>query len=389
MPEPQVTLTPRGARRLLLGHHWVYRSDIQATDNLEPGDTVRLRDPGGRFLGKAWFSSRSQIAVRLIVRDDVPIDDDYLRRALQAAARFRQRVVENATAYRLVYGESDGLPTLIVDRYADTLVLQTLSQATERRQETFVRLLEELFHPTAILERNDPKVRLLEGLEQRVGVLAGSYDGEIEACENGRRFGYDLLHGQKTGAFLDQRENRGAAAGYIRGELLDCFCYTGGFALTAAAQASSVEGIDLSPAAVAAAQRNAERNQITNATFREANAFDVLKQYDEAGRRFDAVVLDPPAFAKNRASLPAARRGYKEINLRALKILRPGGLLVTCSCSHHVPESLLLEIVAEAAVDARRQLVVLERRTQARDHPILLTMPETHYLKALFLGVLS
>ncbi len=388
MTEPQVRLTARGVQRLLAGHYWIYRSDLRSAPNVEPGDTVRLEDERGRFLGKAWFSSSSQIALRLLTLDDLPIDAAYLKARLEAASRYRQRVVENTTAFRLVYGESDGLPSVIVDRYGDVLVLQTLSQASERRKAELVQLLQELFAPRAIVERNDPRVRLLEGLEQTVGVLAGQLDTEVLAEENGLRLAYDVLKGQKTGGFLDQRENRAAAAGYARGEILDCFCYTGAFALGAARRAASVEGIDLSGAAVASARRNAELNAITNTTFREANAFDVLKAYAEAGRRFDMIILDPPAFAKNRASLPAARRGYKEINLRALKLLRPGGILVTCSCSHHVPESLFLEIIAEAALDARRSLVILERRTQARDHPILLTLPETMYLKCPIMHLL-
>jgi 23S rRNA (cytosine1962-C5)-methyltransferase len=387
MTEPQVVLTPRGAQRLLSGHYWVYRSDIRSTGHVTPGDTVRLRDEHGRFLGKAWFSSHSQIALRLLTREDRPIDLAYLAERLEAAARFRERVVADTDAYRLVYGESDGLPSLIVDRYADVLALQTLSQATERRKPDFVRLLQDRFQPRAIVERNDPRVRRLEGLEQQVGVVSGSLEGEIIIEENGVRFACDLLHGQKTGAFLDQRENRAAFATYTSGEVLDCFSYAGGFALHAARRAERVEGIDLSPAAVLAARRNAELNSATNVTFREANAFDVLKEYSEAGRRFDAVVLDPPAFAKSRSNLEAARRGYKEINLRALKLLRPAGFLATCSCSHHVSEAMLLEIVAEAALDSHRKAVVVERRTQARDHPILLTHPESHYLKCLFLRI--
>ncbi|MEE8200571.1 MAG: class I SAM-dependent rRNA methyltransferase [Candidatus Acidoferrales bacterium] len=386
MAEPQVTLTPHGAKRILSGHYWIYRSDIRATEDVQPGDTVRLRDERARFLGKAWFSSRSQIALRLITRQDVPIDDDYFREQMETAVRFRERVVENSTAYRLIYGEADGLPSLVVDRYGQSLVLQTLSQATERRKADIVRLLQERFSPQAIVERNDPKVRLLEGLEQIAGVLAGRCEGEVQADENGLRFSYDLLRGQKTGGFLDQRENRLATAKYARGDVLDCFCYAGGFALTAARLVRSVEGLDLSPQAVAAAQNNARLNSTSNVTFREANVFDVLKQYAQDGRQFDTVILDPPAFAKNRASLPAAQRGYKEINLRALKLLRPGGILVTCSCSHHIPESLLLEILAQAALDAHRTVVVLERRTQARDHPILLTLPETHYLKCMIVS---
>lgn len=383
--EPRVTLTPRGVNRILSGHPWVYRSDIRAAEGVAPGDTVRVQDERGRLLGKAWYSSASQIALRLLTRQDLAIDDAFVAARLAAAAAFRSRVVENTTAYRLVYGESDGLPGLIVDRYADYLVVQTLIQATERRKQTIVRLLQEQFSPPGILERNDPKVRRLEGLEQQVGVLVGDCPAEVLAEENGVRFAYDLRGGQKTGAFLDQRENRAATARYARGEVLDCFCYAAAFALTVAPRAAQVEAIDSAPAALAAARRNLELNAARNVTLREANVFDVLKAYSDAGRQFDMVILDPPAFAKNRASLEAARRGYKEINLRALKLLRPGGTLVTCSCSYHLPESMLLEIVAEAALDVHRQVLVVERRTQGRDHPILLTMPESHYLKCLIL----
>jgi 23S rRNA (cytosine1962-C5)-methyltransferase len=287
-----------------------------------------------------------------------------------------------------VCGEADQLPSLIVDRYGDYLVMQTLSQATERNKSLFVEILVELFSPKGILERNDPKVRLLEGLEQRVGVLHGEIPQEIPAKENGVAFGYDLQKGQKTGSFLDQRENHSAARRYASGEVLDCFSYQGGFALTIADKCEHVEGIDMAPAAVLAARRNQKLNSISNATFREGNSFDLLKEYDEVGRRFQMVILDPPAFAKNRDSIPAAHRGYKEINLRAMKILEPGGYLLTCSCSYHISESLFLEILAEAAIDARKTIVVAERRTQSQDHPILLTMPETHYLKCLIVRVL-
>jgi len=387
--EPQVTLSPRGVNRILSGHPWVYRSDIAAADGVEPGATVVIRDARGHFLGRGWFSTASQIALRLVTREDAPIDDAYLAARLVAAADYRGRVVENSTAYRLVYGESDGLPGLVVDRYADHFVLQTLTQATDRLKDTFVRLLVERFRPAGIVERNDPKVRQLEGLEQRVGVLAGECPPEVVVEENGVRFAYDLLRGQKTGGFLDQRENRAAAARYACGSVLDCFCYGAGFALHVAAQAEEVEAIDSAPSALAAARRNLELNGTRNVIVREANVFDVLKAYSDAGRQFDMVILDPPAFAKNKASLEPARRGYKEINLRALKLLRPGGTVVTCSCSYHVAESMLLELVAEAALDAGRQVVVAERRTQGRDHPILLTMPESHYLKCLVLDAVD
>jgi 23S rRNA (cytosine1962-C5)-methyltransferase len=252
----------------------------------------------------------------------------------------------------------------------------------------FVEILEELCSPKGVLERNDPKVRLLEGLDQRVSVLRGDVPPEITVRENGVAFICNLAKGQKTGSFLDQRENHLAARRYASGDVLDCFCYQGGFALTLADKCAYVEGIDMAPAAVEAARKNQKLNSISNVHFREGNTFDLLKEYDEANRRFQMVILDPPAFAKNRDSIPAARRGYKEINLRALKLLLPGGFLVTCSCSYHVTEALLLQIIAEAAIDAKRTVVVVERRTQSQDHPILLTMPETHYLKCLILEVL-
>jgi 23S rRNA (cytosine1962-C5)-methyltransferase len=382
-----VTLSPRGASRIFSGHPWVYRSDVLAADNAAGGDTVRLRDSRGRFLGKAWFSANSQIAIRLLTREDVTIADEFLGARLEAAARYRERVVEDTAAYRLVYSESDGLPSIIVDRYGDYLVLQTLSQAAERHKASLVRLLAERFAPKGIVERNDPKVRLLEGLEQKVGVLSGECPPVVEVVEHGLTVGYDLLHGQKTGGFLDQRENRQAAARYVTGEVLDCFTYTGGFALAVARKAVQVEALDSSLAAVQAAGENVRRNNLTNLSCREANAFDVLKHYDDTGRRFDLVILDPPAFAKNKASLPAARRGYKEINLRAIKILRPGGILISCSCSHHIPEEMLLELIADAALEAHRAVTIVERRTQGRDHPIPLTMPESLYLKCFILSI--
>lgn len=383
LQEPAVSLSPRGVSRILSGHPWVYRSDIRGTEGVAGGDTVRVEDERGRFFGRGWYSTASQIALRMLTRADVPIDESYLAARLEGAADYRSRVVENTTAFRLVYAESDGLPGVVVDRYGDYFVLQTLTQATERRKEVLVRLLQERYSAKGMVERNDPKVRRLEGLEQKMGVLAGECPPEVVVEENGVRSAYDLLGGQKTGGFLDQRENRAAAARYARGDVLDCFCYAGGFALTVSRKAQQVEAIDSGPAALAAARRNLELNSVGNVRLREANVFDVLKSYDEAGRRFDTIILDPPAFAKNKASLEPARRGYKEINLRALKLLRPGGLLITCSCSYHIPESMLLEILAEAALDARRQVLVVERRTQARDHPLLLTMPESHYLKCL------
>jgi 23S rRNA (cytosine1962-C5)-methyltransferase len=386
--EGSVVISPRGVERLRAGHLWIYRSDVRSAQ-AEAGAIVRLTDERGRFHGRAFYSDKSQIAIRLITPHDVPVDRAFFTQRFQRAAEFRKRIVENTEACRLVYGEADLLSSLVVDRYGDYLVIQTLSQGTERQKDLFVQILVELFSPKGILERNDPRVRLLEALDQRVSVLYGEIPSEIQARENGISFIYDLQKGQKTGAFLDQRENHWAARRYASGEVLDCFSYQGGFALTVAGNCEHVEGIDMAPAAVEAAKRNQALNSISNVHFREGNTFDILKEYDDAGRRFQAVILDPPAFAKNRDSIPAAHRGYKEINLRALKILAPGGFLITCSCSYHITEALLLQIIAEAANDSRKTIAVVERRTQAEDHPILLTMPETHYLKCLILRALS
>ena len=388
LAEASVVISPRGVERIRSGHLWIYRSDIR-TAQAEPGSIVRLVDERANFLGRAFYSDKSQISVRLLTREDVPVDRAFFTERIRRAVSYRDLVVENSDACRLVYGEADLLPSLIVDRYGDYLVMQTLSQSTERLKSLFVEILVEHFSPKGVLERNDPKVRLLEGLEQKVSVLHGEVPPEILVKENGVTFVCDLAKGQKTGAFLDQRENHQAARRYASGDVLDCFSYHGGFALTIAGKCAHVEGIDMTSSAVEAARRNKELNSISNVDFREGNTFDLLKEYDEMRKRFQMVILDPPAFAKNRDSIPAARRGYKEINLRALKLLKPGGYLITCSCSYHITEPLFLQILAEAANDARKNIAVVERRTQAQDHPILLTMPETHYLKCLIIKVLD
>lgn len=384
--EGSAVISLRGVERLRSGHLWVYRSDISSVQ-ADPGAVVRLSDDRGRFQGRAFYSDKSQISIRLLTRSDIPIDRAFFADRIERAAAYRKLVVEDSDAYRLIYSEGDLLPSLIVDRYGEYFVIQTLSQSADRLKSEFVDILVEMFAPKGVLERNDPKVRLLEGLDQRVGVLYGEVPSEVLAKENGVTFVHDLLKGQKTGSFLDQRENHMAARRYASGEVLDCFSYEGGFALTVAGKSSHAEGIEMAPAALEAARRNQKVNAISNVRFREGNTFDLLKEYDDAGRRFQMVILDPPAFAKNRDSIPAARRGYKEINLRALKLLTPGGFLVTCSCSYHISEALFLQILAEAANDAGRTISIVERRTQAQDHPIILTMPETHYLKCLIVRV--
>jgi 23S rRNA (cytosine1962-C5)-methyltransferase len=388
MSLPAVTISQRGVERALSGHVWIYRADVLNSDEAGPGDVVRVQDRRRHFWGQALYSSKSRIALRLVTREERPFDRTFLAERMHAAASFRQRVVDGAQAYRLVSAEGDLLPSLIIDRYGPCFVVQTLSQGMDRLKPQIVEILQEAYSPRSILERNDVAVRELEGLPEQKGTLAGESLREVEVEENGLRFLYDLIGGQKTGGYLDQRENRLAARQYARGRALDCFSYTGGFALHLARQCDSVLGIDSSPEALDLARRNQQLNGITNVEWKEANCFDFLKAADQEKKRYDTIVLDPPAFARQKSNLEAAWRGYKELNLRALKILNPGGFLLTCSCSHHVSEADLLEVIAGAALDAHRTVTVVERRTQSRDHPILLTVPETHYLKCLILRVL-
>jgi 23S rRNA (cytosine1962-C5)-methyltransferase len=385
--EATVSITQRGAERILAGHLWVYRSDVADAAGAEPGAVVRLQDRRQRYLGQALYSSKSQIALRLLTRERRPFDRAFLAERIAAAVKYRALVATDTGVCRLVASEGDLLPSLTVDRYGDCLVLQTLSQGMDRLKPTIVAILQEQLSPLSILERNDSSVRALEDLPEQKGVLAGKPLSEALVEEGGLRFVYDLLGGQKTGGYLDQRENRAAARHYARGRLLDCFTYTGGFALSLARECQSVLAIESSVEALALARRNQDLNALSNIEWREANCFDYLKAADRAGERFDTIVLDPPAFARQKSGLEGALRGYKELNLRALKILNRGGFLITCSCSFHVSEADFLETVAGAALDAHRRVQVVERRTQARDHPILLTVPETHYLKCLILHV--
>jgi 23S rRNA (cytosine1962-C5)-methyltransferase len=378
-----VTITKRGAERLRGGHLWVYRSDVADAPGGAGGTVVRVRDERGRALGRALYSDRSEIALRLLTSRDEETDRDWWRVRLRASIARRAGIEREADAFRLVYSEGDALPSLVVDRYADTVVLQTLSQGADAIKQTLVELLVEELRPRTVVERNDVRVRRLEGLEMRAGVLWGEEPGELEVTQHGVRFRVAPLGGQKTGAFLDQRENHAAAARVARGRALDCFTFNGGFALAMAPRCESVLGLDISAEAVAAARRNAELNGAVNVEFRETNVFDALRELQEAGRQFDTIVLDPPAFAKNRASVPAAARGYKEINLRALKLLAPGGTLVTCTCSHHMTEPLFLDVLRDASADARRRLQIVERRAQSSDHPVLVGVPETYYLKCI------
>lgn len=377
-----VTVAKRGADRIRRGHLWIYSSDVVDARDVAGGSITGVQDEHRNFIGQAFYSDSSQIALRFLTQTRVSLDREWWRERIRGAAS-RRNFGPETNAYRLIYSEGDLLPSIILDRYDDVLVLQTLSQGSEAIKPLLVELLTEEFSPRAIIERNDVRVRQHEGLELLTGTLYGDAPLEFEILQDGVRFLVAPLSGQKTGSFLDQRENRLAARKVAHGRALDCFTFNGAFALQLAGVCAGVTGIDISAEAVAAAGRNARINNIANAEFREANVFDALREMETSGERFDTIVLDPPAFAKNRASIAAAARGYKEINLRAIKLLNPGGVFVTCTCSYHMSEELFLKLIAEAANDAHRRVQLLEKRTQASDHPILFGVPETYYLKCV------
>jgi len=381
-------VTRKGEARILRGHPWVFRSDVARTQGAAPGGLLRVVSERDRPLGFALYSSRSEIRLRMLERGDA-LPEDWLRRRLAEAVAWRETIAAGAEACRLVHGEGDRLPGLVVDRYADCLAIQTLTQGTERLKPEIVASLVELLRPRGVLERNDPKVRSLEGLEQKVGLLHGEVPDRVRVREGDVVLEADLWRGQKTGLFLDQRENHVMARSYARGRVLDGFCYAGGFALQAAAVADTVLAADLSAEALALVARNAALCALANVTTRDANVFDLLRELQEKGEVFDTVVLDPPAFAKSKDAVAKAQRGYKEINRRALGLLRPGGCLITCSCSYHVHEADFEQILAAAAVDAGASVSIVEKRRQARDHPVVLGVPETYYLKCFVLRKLA
>lgn len=389
MTQPTIRITKKGSDRWKAGHPWIYEADLERKPaELQGGEVVRVEDGRGWFLGQAFFSRDSKISLRWLSWTDEVVDDAFFASRLAAADALRRRALPDETAYRVVHGEADLLPGLVVDRFGDFLSVQFLHKATEQRKELFTRLLREHFKPKAIVNRSDANVRKLEGLEPEKGMLFGALTGPVAYREGHITLDVDLLTGQKTGAFLDQRDNHVLASEWAHGEALDCFSYAGGFALQLALKAKNVTAVEISEPACALIESNAKRNSLTNVTAVAANAFDFLRDALDEGRKFDTIVLDPPSFAKNKGAIEAAVRGYKEINLRAMQLLNPGGVLITASCTHHVDEERFEEMLDSAAADAKRRVQIIEKRGAGKDHPVLLTLRETRYLKCFVLRVL-
>lgn len=392
MTLPTVKISRHGAARLRSGHPWVYRSDVRLKEKPSSGALVTVTAENGRPLGSALYSSASEIALRLLSRQVLPDEAAMLvvlRDRVKAAVEYRRKVVADSNAFRVIFSDADGIPGFIADRYNSIISIQVLTQAMDRsdvKQLLLSALLEELAADgvTTVIERVEPRIRQLEQLpESKGGFLAGNESSCIYQM-NGINLTFEAGSGQKTGSFLDQRENYAAAERHAHGEALDVFCYQGGFALHLARKCSSVSALDSSRPALEVAEQNEQLNPGRGAIeWIEGNAFDFLKDYSAQGREYDTIVLDPPAFARGKQNLETALRGYKELNLRALKMLRRGGILVTCSCSFHVSDQDFLAVLTEAAADVHRNVVLLEHRTQSSDHPIVLTIPETHYLKCL------
>lgn len=370
-------------QRVLGGHPWIFRSDIEREDGAADGLPVRVLTSAGRFLAMAVYNPRSQISLRILSRRDEPVDGAFIRGRVRRAVDYRRRFAD-LNSCRLIFAESDGLPAVIADKFGDVIVVQILCLGMERFKADIVDALVKELSPRGVYERNDVPVRELEGLSQQTGLLWGEVPDRVEMQENGVRFLVDVKEGQKTGFFLDQKENRAAIAPFVPGmRVLDCFTHTGSFALHAARYgAAEVTGVDISEHACACALENARLNGVEDRVrFECANAFDFLRAQQTAKAQYDVVILDPPAFTKTRSAVEGALRGYKEINLRGMKLTRDGGFFVTCSCSQHVTPDLFRGMLMDAQKDAHVQLRQIEWRTQGRDHPILLASPETQYLK--------
>lgn len=384
--DSQVTLTPKGERWHRSAHPWSFRDDLLPMDAGLAGRVVRVKSPGGQLLGQAFCNPASKIALRWLTPEgDRPVDRGFWAERLEAAMELRKRVVTDTNAYRLIHSEADGFPGLIVDRYGDVLVAQVQSRGMEQIFPVILDLLTQKLSPKAVVARNDSPVRVMEGLPKEKKVLLGKPPARIEVTEGDRRYLVDVMEGHKTGAYLDQRENRLHARAYARGRVLDCFAYQGCFTLQVAAGAKEVLALEDSAAAVEQIKANLALNGITNAKAEKANIFDRLRLLEKEKERFDLVILDPPAFAKNRAEIKDAWRGYRDINLRALRLLNPRGTLITCSCSHLVTDEIFMEILREASRDAQRTVRLVETRMQSRDHPALMTHPESKYLKCMVL----
>jgi 23S rRNA (cytosine1962-C5)-methyltransferase len=389
MHKPKAFLTPKGERWFRSGHPWIFHDDISTLDEAENGDVFALYNRQAVFLGWAFYSRHSRITFRLITSDPQVIDPNAWRHALQKALEGRKAIRDWDQACRLIFSEADGLPGLIVDWYAGHLVIQTLVPGTERLLSLFGAMFQELLNPKSILIRNDLEARSIEQLPQEIRVFSGEVPEKVLVQEGPIRYWVDLLKGQKTGAYLDQRENRVHLASYCQSQdrVLDCFCYTGGFSLHLARQAKEVWAVDDSASALEWAKMNAELNQFSNITFLKKNVFDFLKQTEDQGLRFDLIIMDPPPFAKKKSAVPGALKGYLELNRRALQCLNPGGILNTYSCSYHITEPLFLELLSQAARKAGSRALLLEKRMQAKDHPVVLNFPESHYLKGLTIQI--
>jgi 23S rRNA (cytosine1962-C5)-methyltransferase len=388
-PDPQVQLTRRGAERWKSGHPWIYQTDVQVPAELEGGEVVAVVDGRGWFLGKAFYSRHSKISLRWLTYEDVPIDESFFLKRIQQADQLRRRVFPGEDVYRAVHSDADLLPGLIVDRYGPYLSAQFLVKATDARKDLLAELLIGHFDAKGLVNRSDTPVRTLEGLDPQREVLRGEVPSSFAYHEGAVLLTADLLEGQKTGAFLDQRENHIVSANFSSGEALDCFSYAGGFALQLASRAKNVTAVEISESAIEKLKQNAAANQITNLEAISANAFDYLRDAVDAEKRYDTIVLDPPSFAKRKAALESAVRGYKEINLRALQLLNPGGYLITSSCSHHVSAKAFEELLRSAAADSSRRVEIVEKRGAARDHPVLLNLPETEYLKCFIVRMIE